>query len=206
MNNDEPLALLRQLKGSPLSVLIALKLVHQPVGERFLIQVTGYSQNMVRNALGYLNECNLAQRNGRYGAWILCDGVRQLPLMAEMLESGESINDSPDPSATATTAIVETPKSMGKKQQQQKRESLNDSPANAVLEELHAQGIMGRKALQLSQLAWMTIPYIQAHAIKAKEENISTGLLICRMSDHDPIDIKSKEELEREKYLKSWGR
>jgi len=212
MNIDEPLSLLRQLKGAPLSVLFALTIAHQPVGERWLIQVSGYSQNMVRNALGYLNECNLARRNGRYDAWVLADGARQLPLMVDVLGAGESINDSPDLLTTATTAIVETPKSMREKQQKQKRESFNDSPGNAILEELHTQGIMGKKAIELSQLSWMTIPYIQAHARKAHEENISCGLLICRLSDHDPIDDRSPKEIaedkrrkENERFKKGWG-
>jgi hypothetical protein len=214
MNIDEPLSLLRQLKGCPLSVLFALAIAHQPVGERWLIQVTGYSQNMVRNALGYLNEISLAQRNGRYDAWVLCDGVRQLPLMAELLPSqgfqpaGESINDSPDDSSSSSSFIVGNEVSMGKKKKKAKRESLNDSP-DPIIEELHNCGIMGKKAIDLAKLEWMTIPYIKAHFEKYREGNYDgLGLLICRLECHDPITIEltaqEKHEKEAERYRKGW--
>lgn len=203
-----PVSTLRQLKGAPISVLLSMIFVHQAVSERWIIQTTGYSQNVVRGALNYLKECNFVQRNGRFEAWILCDGVLQLPLVMD-LEAGESENDSRFSSAaTATTPLnlnslspIESTSSSSNR-----RESLNDSRSNPalnieVLAELHALGIMGKKAQELAGLAWVTIPYAQAHVKKVKEEGNKLGLAITRMEQGDPIDTRTPAQKMRE----GWG-
>lgn len=74
-------AMLRTLKGSPLSILMALALVRQPVKAEWLQTVTGYSDKSISAGLAVLKEFGLATRNGRY-AWQIADGIEQLPLMA----------------------------------------------------------------------------------------------------------------------------
>ncbi len=87
--NENPLGLLRMLKGCPLAALFALGLAHQPVGRAWIAQVTGYSQNTTQQALEYLVEIGLAARSGRYEGWSLAAGAEQLPLMFPMPEGDE---------------------------------------------------------------------------------------------------------------------
>jgi hypothetical protein len=79
---------LRALKGAPLSILIAIFLAKQPVGESWLISVTGYSQNTVRKGCKFLLETQMIRRNSRYEGYALSQGAMQLPL--GMAEFGES--------------------------------------------------------------------------------------------------------------------
>lgn len=81
MTIENPIRLVRQLKGAPISVLWALTIARQPVTEDWLIQVTGYTDKPVRAALGVLVEYGMISRNGRYGGWILAGPELQLPLM-----------------------------------------------------------------------------------------------------------------------------
>jgi len=81
MTIDNPIRLVRQLKGAPMAVLWAMTIVRQPVTEDWLIQVTGYTDKPVRTALGVLVEYGIVSRNGRYGGWMIAGPELQLPLM-----------------------------------------------------------------------------------------------------------------------------
>jgi hypothetical protein len=87
---ENPIALLRQLKGAPLSVLLALSILRQPTSEQMLSRVTGYSEKVIRDAAHYLQEISLVGRNARFSGWVILTDVFQLPLMP-----GDS--DRPDP-------------------------------------------------------------------------------------------------------------
>ena len=93
---------LRALKGAPLSILIAMFLAKQPVGESWLISVTGYSQNTIRKGCNFLLETQMIQRNGRYHGYVLSKDAMQLPL--GMAELGESQNLTL-PTATTTSTL-----------------------------------------------------------------------------------------------------
>jgi hypothetical protein len=88
--------LLRTLKGSPLSVLMALALVRQPVEAQWLERTTGYSDKSVSNALLFLEENGWAIRNGRYG-WIMAGESVQLPLMVPEIESQSAADEAEEP-------------------------------------------------------------------------------------------------------------
>ena len=102
---------------------------------------------------------------------------------------------------------------MREKQQQQQRESKIDSRSvsnekhrnEKVLLELYSQGIMGKKAEQLSQLEWVTAEYIKAHVAKVKADGNGLGLAICRMECHDLIETRDAVEIDRDRYRKGWG-
>jgi len=81
------LATLRALKGAPLSILIAMLITNQPVGENWLCSITGYSQNTNRKGCQFLIETQMIRRNERYHGYVLTNGAMQLPLgMAEIGE------------------------------------------------------------------------------------------------------------------------
>jgi hypothetical protein len=85
-----PISLLRQLKGAPLSVLLALSILRQPASEQILSRVTGYSEKVTRDAAHYLQEIGVVGRNARFSGWVLLKDVFQLPLMP-----GDSMDSDP---------------------------------------------------------------------------------------------------------------
>lgn len=66
----EPLALIRAIRGAPLTVLVALTMSGQPLGTAQLATLTGYSDKTVTSALLTLQGLGLVQRHGRYQAWL----------------------------------------------------------------------------------------------------------------------------------------
>lgn len=207
-------ALLRDLKGAPLSVLVAMLIARVegllPVGEKWLITASGYSQNKVREGLAYLAGRGLIIRGGRYEGWNLSSGAYQLPLTLSLeilpgaaeleAETGESQSDSRDATTTATTLRVKGGGTEEAAAEKNTRESQFDSPAESDEEEgeglspeqerenlraLREVGIMGTMAARLAKLARLTPEYIQAHARQAEREGKPIQILICRLRDGD---------------------
>ena len=96
MNQTSPAALIRELKGSPLSIFCALLVARfenrLPVGEKWLIVETGWSQNKVREGLLYLANRQIVVKSGRYKSWSLTDEAYKLPLtlaLSSMVTTGE---------------------------------------------------------------------------------------------------------------------
>lgn len=200
---------LRALKGAPLSILIAMFLAKQPVGESWLISVTGYSQNTVRKGCNFLLETQMVQRNGRYNGYVLSKGAMQLPL--GMAELGESQNLTlPTPPTTTTLNKYEDDFSEGKEAVVSNGRSENDSrlespstgpsvearsrPNNSFrmtekdsrLVLLYSAGVMEPTASRLLEKDWVTKDYLEAHIEKANRENTPIPLLIHRIQSHDP--------------------
>ena len=88
---DNPVRLVKELKGAPLSVVIALSLAAQPVSNEWLERNTGYSDKPVAKALAYLQEHQFVIKTHR--GWKLSDGAMQLPLPFEQVEKGQQVPD-----------------------------------------------------------------------------------------------------------------
>lgn len=188
---------LRALKGSPLSIIIAMFIANQPVGENWLCSVTGYSQNTVRRGCKFLEETQMIRRNGRYESYVLSDGMMQLPLgMKAMPESQKLTLD--DLLTTTTFNKYEEDFSEEKATVVIPGESKND----ARLELLHNAGVMEPTASRLLEHAWVTKGYLEAHIEKAKREKADTALLIHRIQSHDPMPRIRRNDPEN--YRKSW--
>ena len=204
MSLQSPTALLRQLKGAPLSVLIALLINRQTTGEKWIIAATGYSQNKVREALTHLSEIHLVTRAGRYEAWQLTQEGYQLPLGLDLVagSSGpgqiydtnqESQNLTlPALSSATTTDVVETLVTEGKAAEEERESHLLTLAAN--LQTLHSAGIMGKTADSLAHLPHISPEYIAFHVAKAHREGRPTGILICRLRDGDPAETLEDDE------------
>ena len=80
---ENPLGLVGDLKGAPLSVYVVMLMVRQPLGETWIAQVTRYSMMVVHHALITLSIKGLVRQISRFNGWILADDVEQLPLMIE---------------------------------------------------------------------------------------------------------------------------
>lgn len=75
---NNPIALLRALKGAAASCLLALAMHGAPATAGWLEHMTGYSPNTVGEALQVLLELGLAQRRSRNGGFEIAPEVRAL--------------------------------------------------------------------------------------------------------------------------------
>ena len=91
MRIDNPLELVRQLKGAPLSVYIACQIVRQVVSQNWICEQTGYTDHAVTRALSYLTGHNYLSRVT--GGWMIASGAIQLPLMAALPDEHEAASD-----------------------------------------------------------------------------------------------------------------
>jgi len=216
---------LRALKGSPLSIIIAMFIANQPVGENWLCSVTGYSQNTVRRGCKFLEETQMIRRNGRYESYVLSDGMMQLPLgMKAMPESHSpegcsSSKSGQRPKLTLDDLLTTTTFNKYEEDFSEEKatvvipgESKNDARLetqaagasffDARLELLHNAGVMEPTASRLLEHAWVTKGYLEAHIEKAKREKADTALLIHRIQSHDPMPRIRRNDPEN--YRKSW--
>jgi len=198
------LATIRALKGAPLSILVAMLIARQPVGEDWLVTITGYSQNTVRSGCKFLTEIQMIQRNGRYHGYVLTNGAKQLTLgqleECKLNELGEGQNLTlPESTTTVTLNKKEDKDSEEKAAEEEARASKNDS--RLVL--LYSAGIMEPTASRLLEKNWVTKEYLEAHIDKANKERTSVGLLIHRIRSHDPIP-KVRNDQDPDSYRRSW--
>ena len=202
---------LRALKGSPLSIIIAMFIANQPVGENWLCSVTGYSQNTVRRGCKFLEETQMIRRNGRYESYVLSDGMMQLPLgMKAMPESQKltlddlltttTFNKYEEDFSEENVAVVIPGES--KNDARLETQAAGASFFDARLELLHNAGVMEPTASRLLEHAWVTKGYLEAHIEKAKREKADTALLIHRIQSHDPMPRIRRNDPEN--YRKSW--
>ena len=77
---QNPLTLLRALKGAPMSCLVAMQIAQQPVGAAWLESATGYSNQAITKALQVLRELQVATQVGRFDGWVLLEQGQQLVL------------------------------------------------------------------------------------------------------------------------------
>ena len=184
------LATLRALKGAPLSILIAMVLAQQPIGEKWLVTVTGYSANTIRLGLSFLLEIQMIGRNGRYNGYVLMDGAMQLPIgMAEIGERQKMTL----PSSSTTTALNKNQKEKNEGNEEAADEGPSKFDARLV-SMLHSEGIMEPTATQIAELPWINETYLQAHFKKARSQRTPIPLLIHRLRSHDPKPMTEEEK------------
>ena len=112
---DNPRLAIRALKGAPLSVLLALAILHgQQSDENEIASITGYSNRTVRNALKFLNDAGLVTRSKRYSGWQMEPAVRQLPLPLKLLNDGDATGTSGTIFLSPPNGTVDNTQSNGK--------------------------------------------------------------------------------------------
>ena len=89
INYENPIRLVRELKGAPLSIYVLLGLVQQRVTQEYLERSTGYTDKPVSQALAYLQEIGLVDHT-RSGWQLIKSDQIQLPLPPLALE-GEDL-------------------------------------------------------------------------------------------------------------------
>jgi len=207
---ENPLSLLRQLKGAPISVLLACYWVRQAVSHHWLAEQTGYSDYAVTRALAYLTEQNFLARVT--GGWMITVDAIQLPLMA-VLPTGEDfdslgskiafsaifdpdvvVNDESEESQkNKSTSLTNRAKNRVKRDFQNKIVSVqtivkDPDETKACLAALRAAGIHGQKAEKIAQDHHITVEDIHAHALGVQNElwDNPQGMMIYRLLNHVP--------------------
>src|SRR4030042_2669794 len=89
LQSENPIRMVRELKGAPLSILMVLSLVHQRVTQEYLERATGYTDKPVSQALAYMQEIGLADHNNT-GWQLIQQNVMQLPLPLKLEEESKS--------------------------------------------------------------------------------------------------------------------
>jgi hypothetical protein len=204
MDTFDPLTQLRQLKGAPLSILVALGLVHQNVTAKWLSSMTGYSPNSITSALTLLFEMQLVTCNTHRSSWRLSDGTKQLPLIPTLPLSTLSQDFATDRKNCDLDAYLKATY-LNKYEQvdiegskyvlnnpDRKNCDLGDHPDSDsdywdCLALLHLEGIRDPKAGQILELDHVDYIYLEAHIRKARSENTDLPLLIHRIQCADPI-------------------
>lgn len=85
---ENPIRMVRELKGAPLSILFALSIVQMRVSQEYLERVTGYTDKPLALGIGYLAEIGLVDKSS--AGWGLTGMARQLPLTLEITGTTES--------------------------------------------------------------------------------------------------------------------
>jgi hypothetical protein len=91
LQSENPIRMVRELKGAPLSILMVLSLMHQRVTQEYLERATGYTDKPVSQALAYMQEIGLADHTNA-GWQLIKQNVMQLPLPLR-LEDETKIED-----------------------------------------------------------------------------------------------------------------
>jgi hypothetical protein len=183
---ENPLRLVRELKGAPLSILFALSIVQQRVTQSWIERTTGYTDKTISKALAYLEEVGMVDQTS--AGWMLTGEVKQLPLMVELLEPGASRNFS-DPT---TTSLINLSSKESLKEVEEAE--IFRPPSNLV--ELKRHGIGEPMATRLSQLEWVNQNYILRLAGDLRRRGkLQPGLLIVRIQAHDVVRSVYGEDL-----------
>jgi len=224
---DNPLRMVRELKGAPLSILWVLFYAQQRVSQEFLERSTGYSDKPVSQALAYLEEIGLVNHT-RSGWALIQDNQNQLPLPLALEggpgraapeprelaleepavqadpenkdpESGVSRNNS---DSLITTTLINNDLIDSVVVISNNAENRRNSDFEANLEEFKQQGI-GRnpRTEALARMNHVNPGYICAH-LKSLKKKDSKGLAIMRMEQGEDPPKTSIELTDAEKRAK----
>jgi hypothetical protein len=91
---DNPIRMVREMKGTPLSIIIALGLVHQRVSQEWLERSTGYTDKPISQALQYLREVGLVDQTSS-GWQLIKENVNQFPLVLQRNDVEEDVTEEP---------------------------------------------------------------------------------------------------------------
>lgn len=151
MITDNPIRLIHELKGAPLSIVMLLQCAQQRVTQEWLERCSGFTDKPVSRALDYLAEIGMVDHT-RSG-WQLTRGAVQLPLMAVELEAGE--DDHPamddDPAGGKDENSDDGPAGEGEPQSPVTEESRNISDSNSSTSTYLLNNIINHDDIKVSK-------------------------------------------------------
>jgi len=217
INSENPIRLVRELKGAPLSIIMVLSLVHQRVSCKYLERATGYTDKPITQALQYLKEVGLVN-DTRSGWQLIKEKVMQLPLIMELEEVTNPCNpcqnplsenrNNSDPLITTTLRINNTDDSVVVSSNNANKAvstpclSRKNSDIELNLAELKQHGIARNKRTEaLARMSHVNPKYNRSH-IKALMKNETKGLAILRMEQVEAPPCSVTELTDKQKRAK----
>ena len=177
---DDPIKLLRQLKGAPLAVLLAMYWTRMRITAEWLVTVTGYTDKPVTSALKLLSAYGWITKvqNG----WQISAGV-QLPLgggevVSENFRSGSS--------SLITDSIL-----INREDEEESRKNSDSFIANFRL--MKSYGIREPALSRLSALEHVNPEFINAHVRAVRVEKGYLGTAIHRIENNWPAPEYAEE-------------
>ncbi len=214
MNLENPIRMVRELKGAPLSILFALTIVQQRVSQAWLERTTGYTDKTISQALGYLEEIGLADHTS--AGWQLTGQAKQLPLPLELEENvaeEEIVADNSDDSCQ-TRRISDPPIIIITDNNQEEDLSNNNNNNNAtggrknsdsgLRNALTKAGIWGKKRDSLAKIASLTVESVEAWEAQLKSEKgeqYTPGLLIRALESGEGTPVVPRKKDEKKDYV-----
>ena len=209
MNLDNPIRMVRELKGAPISILFALTVVQTRVSQAWLERTTGYTDKTISQALGYLEEIGLADHTS--AGWQLTGEAKQLPLPMENLEpprheghEGHEENQENKSDDSCQGRRISDPGIIIINQDPQEEELSNNNNNKGgrknsdsdVFGALTKAKIVGKKRKSLSECAWVTVESVEnweAHLKREMGSNYRSGILIRMLESGEaaPKDEKT---------------
>jgi len=199
------LPMVRALKGCPISCLLIMIIVHQPVSAEYLAAATGYTDKPVALALRILTEYQLITRVT--GGWMLSQAIQlQLPLLAETSRGTVSMpkpvdnsveksrNNSENPLSSCSSSRYEETEKQSTTTTRKSRNNSENRNFSDNLKACHSAGIRPPKAQEISALPHVTPEIIKYHVSHSE----SPGQAIYRIINDWPAPTA---EQSRQKYV-----
>jgi hypothetical protein len=202
MQYENPIKLLRMLKGAPLSVLLAVTWSGQAVTNGWLASVTGYTDKTVASALILLKEYDMIT-NTRTG-WMIAKGT-QLKLGF----SGNSdtfVRLSRNNSDSSSSLIKESVEIYSEEQQEESEKFRINPLFESNLVACLTSKIREPKASILADLPHVTPEYIYAHTQTARLEGNVIGTAIYRIENNWDQPIAPPDPTQKVSYMDEYLR
>ena len=192
-------AVLSLLKGMPLTVLVAMFAAPVlPISEVEIAAMIGINRKTARNHLRYLAGLGLVDRNGRFEAWTLADGARQLPLPLVSLASGARGKSYPSLPSSSSSINRESDFERLEEEEEEATTRGKSYPSRFVngRKEARKKGLI--QAFQSAKIGmnmweelagyeWVTADLVHAHAEYARKADEPTSYVIQRLRCRDPV-------------------
>lgn len=197
-------SLVRELRGSPLTILVAILLLEQngqvPVTAQLLKDVTGYGDHTITDALRVLDSPTRQIVTRRSGGWRLTVGF-QLPLEFQNPGIPRENREKRD-SLTTTTATTRLEECEGLPVEaavikSQNRDYRGFGPEQKAIYKILFDAGVGEPVRSDLTRSNKDPLFVLAHAIQAAYENIETGLLIHRIRYGDVPQEKYRRQAEK---------
>lgn len=166
---DDPIKLLRQLKGAPLAVLLAMYWARARVSADWLVTVTGYTDKPVTQAIKVLSAYGWITKV--QGGWQISAGT-QLPLG---FTESEKIRTSSSSSSKEVGGIYSEDEEENRK---------NSDKYFSNFRALKGYGVREPALSRLAALPHVTVDFIHAHIKQIHRERGNLGTAIHRI-EHD---------------------
>jgi hypothetical protein len=113
IQSENPIRMVRELKGAPLSIVMVLSLVHQRVTQEYLERATGYTDKPVSQALAYLQEVGLADHI-QAGWQLIKENAKQLPLTMQIDSANMQTLQGKEAEIHEESDVIEEPNKMSR--------------------------------------------------------------------------------------------